>query len=197
MGPSACAFRLKLVQNAAAKGNPVDRRSRAAEVCGTTREVGVKVTFRDADVLVLEHVPWVLGVTLVTVTLVIVTVGLVLSLGGPWPGLAIAAGGAVFGGLFCGVFIRRTRLVLDRRAGIAELKRRTVLGTKVSSWPLVSLARATVEESRDSESRSVTRRPVLLFADGSREPVNPVYVSGGGAARTAATINDWLGVGPG
>ena len=154
----------------------------------------MKITHDTPDLLVLEDVPWMLGILFVAMVLIPVGVGLTMLLSGEWTGIFVALGGAAFGGIFFAAFVRRTRLVLDRKAGMAELKRRSVLGLKTWTWRLDEIDRAWAESSMSQ--KSTTSRPVLILTTGARQAINPVYSSGQGAARATTAINRWLGRNP-
>lgn len=152
----------------------------------------VKVIHETPEMLVLEDIPWLLGIGLIAFTLVPIGIGIAMVMSGEFWGLAVALGGGSFAALFFAVFVRRTRLVLDRPGDRAELKRRTVLGTKVWEWQLSEIDRA-VSESSYSDG-STTYRPALTFKKGGAQAINPVYSNGRGTSRAVTAINGWLGV---
>jgi hypothetical protein len=151
----------------------------------------MKTTLEQPDLLVLEDVPWILGAVFVAVILIPVGIGTAMVLNGEATGLLVALGGAAFGAIFFAAFVRRTRLVLDRAAGLAELKRRSVFGLKAWTWRLDEIDRAWVESS--TSDGSTTYRPVLILASGEHQPITPVYSSGQGAHRATTAITRWLG----
>lgn len=155
----------------------------------------MKVTHDSPQMLVIEDVPWLLATALSAAALLPVGIGLAMLMRGEWTGLLVGTGGFAFGALFLAVFVRRTRLILDLAQGMAELKRRSVLGTKVWTWTLAEIEGARIEES--SSDGSTTCRPVLMLRGGGREPVTPVYTSGRAPARMVEAINSWLGAAEG
>ena len=153
----------------------------------------MKIRIDSPDLLLLEDVPWLIGAGISALILIIVGIATDMVLSGNLAGLALGLFGVAFGGLFFAAFVRRTRLELDRRSGIVDLRRRTMLGTRSWLFRLDNVERAYVEESHGDDS--TTYRPMLILRDGRRQPINPVYSSGQGAARAAHAINDWLDAG--
>jgi hypothetical protein len=152
----------------------------------------MKTRIDTADLLLLEDVPWLLGAGISALILTIIGVGTSMVLSGNLAGLAVGLFGGLFGGIFFAAFVRRTRLELDRRTGIVDLRRRTVFGTRSWLFRLDNVERAYIEESHGDDS--TTYRPMLILRDGRRQPINPVYSSGQGAARAVNAINRWLAV---
>jgi hypothetical protein len=155
----------------------------------------MRVIEQSAERLVLEDNPVVLGVILALAILLPAGISLAMLASGS-PGGLWALGIAAFLGIPFVVFVRRTRVILDRSIGAAVIRTATLRGTTETSHPLAAIRAAGIETSLSRTStggRSTTHRPVLQFhGDAMPLPLDEVYSSGGSAQRTADAINAWL-----
>lgn len=151
----------------------------------------MKVTHDTPDLLVVESVPWLIGGALILFVLMFAGAGLLLLAEGQPFGLLflLGGGGLGFGGFWA--FVRREQLILDRSAGEVVLRRRTIFGRTEERQPLAALRGAVIETHR-SRKGGTTFRAELDFGPGDRRPVVSYFTNGGGPARIARAINDWL-----
>ncbi|QQA43438.1 hypothetical protein [Pelagovum pacificum] len=145
--------------------------------------------------LVIESTPWVFGLIIVGLMLVMIVIGAEgLMSGNLGQGLGIGLGGTAFLGLFFAMFIRRNQLILDRDAGELIHRRRTVLRYTEVRHALDQVDSAVVETSRNSDGADTHRMSYVLSGgmDLGVHPFTDVYSSGRGARKAADAMNDWL-----
>lgn len=158
----------------------------------------MKIYRNTPDLLVAERVPLLLAIGLFGFVMAFVTPGVLLVFAGEWLGLAFGTLGGGLGIAAMCVFVERLQVILDAAAQTATIRRRTMLGHRETTLPLVELVRATTESTTSSgKSRQRLFRPTLVLDDGTGageilHPITEVFSSGTGAARLVAAINDWL-----
>jgi hypothetical protein len=156
----------------------------------------MQVTQDTPELLVLDHVPWVLAIVLTVPLLIFAGAALALLVAGEWTGALGALAGMALWVLALLVFVERVQLILDRGAGTVTLRRRTLWRYRQDTFALTGLSRAEVQSRRGSKGGRV-RRAVLVFDRGEDRgtwPVTEIFSSGPGAEHTAAAVNRWLGV---
>lgn len=156
----------------------------------------MKVTTQTADLLVIDDIPWLIGLSLIAMILTFVGAGIAMLASGNWVGLVFAIAAPAFIGLALVIFARRTQLVINGREGWLEIRERSFVGFNKVRHSLGEVERAVVEQSEGSDS-SDSFRVTLIIPEGQsagRHPVTDVYTSGDGAERAARAINHWLGV---
>lgn len=152
----------------------------------------MKVTHNTPERLTLDDRPWIVGVLLIGFTLIFLAVGINLLLNAEvFGGLMMGGVGGGLGFLAFWGFVRRTIVFLDRAAGVVLIREASLFGQTETTYPLASVRRARVESSRSGQGSS-THRPALEMGDGSRLPLRKAYISGQGAGRVVAALNDWL-----
>ena len=150
----------------------------------------MKVSRNTPDQLIVEDVPWLLGIMLAGFILLFVGVGIGLVLSGEIFGLLFAIGGGGVGGLCFALMVRRVQVILDRPTGTLVIRRRSVLGYSEVRHDLADLSGAILEETRSSKG-STLRRPTLVLDRGmsqGRHPVVATYMQ-----RKAGDYDRWLG----
>lgn len=156
----------------------------------------MKIIRNQPDVLILQSAPWVLGVVLVTIIVVLTGLGLrLMSVGNTGAAFLCFAFGPGFTGLMFFMFVRRDDLVLDRRRNLIELYHANVLGHRTTRHCLHHLRRAIVQ-SRRTRHGDPAHRAALILDDGVHRdtaPVTEIFLEGPDAERDAAAINRWLG----
>ncbi|MDF0601771.1 hypothetical protein P1J78_13580 [Psychromarinibacter sp. C21-152] len=142
---------------------------------------------------VLDRRPWILSAFLALLWLGVLWAGLdtILSLGEPTIGLIYIGLGTAFLAPFLYGFVRRSRLILDRPAGLVIRRHRTLFGVKQDEHPLDTLDRAVVERRR--WDNSTTYRLSLRLGERT-VPALGGWNSGGAGHDAAKAINRWLDV---
>ncbi|WP_424944294.1 hypothetical protein [Aliiroseovarius crassostreae] len=154
----------------------------------------MKVTQNTPDLLVLDHVPWLMGVGMIFMIVTFLGIGIFLILDETWPGLIFAAFSLV-PLLFLVKFTARVQVIFDRPGDLVTLRRRDFMGFSEDHVPLSSIDHAKIErqESRDSDGdRSVTYRPVLTLYNGDIRPLIRIYSNLRGMDRMVEEVNGWL-----
>lgn len=154
----------------------------------------MKVVRNTQDQLILRSVPWIITITLCAAFLGVIAFGLSALFAGNmseafWGLLAIPA----FLSIFIVAFVRRDEVMFDRSRDLIEMRHSTFFGRKSVKHRLSNLGRAKLESSRSENG--MTYRIAIELVDGmdkGMHPLTPVYVSGNGAKRGVAAINDWL-----
>lgn len=145
--------------------------------------------------LVMVHRPWATGIALVAAVAVTARVAAGLAAAGDWPGAAMIGGGAVLcaGALF--VFVRPSRVTLDRAAGTLEVVEWTAAGRRLRSAPLADVTGAAVNRGRETFVPGGQRgaRAVVTLRGGGSLPLADAYMARRPAARAVAAIERWLG----
>lgn len=156
----------------------------------------MKVKHDTPDLLVVEDTPWLIGAALILFVLMFAGAGLLLLAEGQSFGLLflLVGGGLGFGGFWA--FVRREQVILDRSAGEVVQRRRTIFGQTEERQPLAALCRAVIETHR-SRKGGTSFRVELDFGPNGQSPVVSYFTNGGGPARIAHAINDWLDKGRG
>lgn len=160
----------------------------------------MKIKLNNSHVFMAEDVPWLIACMLVLFIFCFVAPGIGMAFDGVWQGLlfALAGGGMGFAAL-C-VFVERLQVILDRRAGLITLRRRTVLRYEQKQLALDGLLRAEVQTTtsrKDGRTRQIYR-PALVISEHGREAIHPitaVYSSGASADRLVKAINQWIAMG--
>lgn len=141
--------------------------------------------------LVLERKPVLLAGGMIVFTLIFVGVGLAtLAEGEIYGGLMFTVLGGGMGVVGLWAFVRRTMVIFNRGLGSVTIRRKWMTGYSEEVFAIADIAGADLQISRGDNS--TTSRPVLQMRDGTEVPLVQVYVSGGGARRTADGINRWL-----
>lgn len=155
----------------------------------------MKVVRNTEDQLVLSAVPWIMGLILCGLFILIINFGLTSFFEGNstdafWGLVGIPA----FLAIFIVVFIRRDDLMLDRRRNLVELRHSTFRGRTRVQHELEHLERAIVQTSRNSKGSETHRIAIILSGgmDAGTHPITPIYAGGRAAKRGAAAINAWL-----
>ena len=154
----------------------------------------MKVSRNTPHQLIVEDVPWLLGIMLAGFILLFVGVGIGLVLSGEIFGLLFAIGGGGVGGLCFALMVRRVQVILDRPTGTLVIRRRSVLGYSEVRHDLADLSGAILEETRSSKG-STLRRPTLVLDRGmsqGRHPVVATYTNTGGPRKLVQAVNQWL-----
>ena len=153
----------------------------------------MKVLSTTPDRLTLGARPWALGAGIGLAAIVAAGFALSYLQKGDTPGAIMAAIAFAFCISAFLAFVRRVIVFLDRPSGLIVLREATVFGQTETTRPLQGLRLAEVDTNaaRNSDDAD-THRPVLRFDDGSILPLTTVFVSGNGAARAAAAVNEWL-----
>lgn len=146
--------------------------------------------------LTIESRPWLLGVVLIVVIVMLAGIALFMLSENAWVSLGLGGAAALIAVMFV-IFVRRVLVILDRTAGVVVIRTATLLGQREQSLPLADVRQAGIESFRStspSGGRSRTRsthRPVLETANGP-VPLTLISTSGGGAEQVAMAINRWL-----
>lgn len=157
----------------------------------------MKTVLNRPDRLVLRDRPWLMAAIIAGGLFIFVAIALNDGLNGAWQD---AGKMALVAGLFAIVFmafVRQQVAILDRPTDQAVVRSATVFGQRETVRPLSQLREVALETetSTDSDGTRVLSRPVLVFADGERVPMNPIYSNGGGARAAQAAVRAWLGNG--
>ena len=99
--------------------------------------------------------------------------------------------GALVAGILAGALIRRTDLILDRRAGEAHLLGATLFRKTHNRWPLSELTGAQVQQALSRNGRH-THRPALSLSGGRVQHLTPNFAHGTAPSDVAAAITLWL-----
>jgi hypothetical protein len=155
----------------------------------------MKVIHRTDAMIIVEDRPWLIGALMIVMVLVFLA-----------GGMALAASGAVLGGLMmgliggglplviAGLMVQRVRLTLDRDAGTVTRTRRSVLGLGQTAHDLHRVEKARVAVSSDSDG-STYRMELMLRDPTEILPFTTYYTSGKGPEQMAEAVNDWLSAG--
>ncbi len=150
----------------------------------------MKIVSKTYQSLVVEHTPWIMGIAIIAVGLLVIGSGLndlIAGSGGRGLLVALIGAGAMTGCLLG--FIRRSQLILDRPANSVTLRRRSFLRFSEEARPLDDLVGAEVVFS---DGGSKTKRVELKFRSHDPLPLTLVYASDGPHEQIARTINDWM-----
>lgn len=154
----------------------------------------MKVTQNSSDLLVLDHVPWLMGLGMIFMMVTFLGIGVVLIMDETWAGLIFAAS-SLIPLLFLVKFTARVQVIFDRAGDQVTLRRRDFLGFTEDRLPLSSIHHAEIErdESRDSDgNQSVTYRPILTLNNGEIRPLIRVYSNLYRMDQMVEEVNDWL-----
>jgi hypothetical protein len=143
------------------------------------------------DLLVLDHKPWLLSLSMLVGLLIFLGVG----------STALMQGEVLFGLMFSGIgtlawggcflaFSKRVQLIFDARAGQIVKRKRSFFGYAQDVYPLDALCGAELEETRRDGSSMY--RPVLVMTGQPNLPVVSYYTNGSGPRRTTEAVNLWL-----
>jgi len=153
--------------------------------------------------LIVDEVPWFVGIATFIFVMAFATPGVLLAMQGDWVGLIIGALGAGLGLGAMAMFAERLQVILDAGAQTVTIRSRTIVRRRETVFPLGDVIRATgevtISKSVSDPSRPGRRvgRPALVLKDGSEQgqvlhPVTEIYSNSGGAALLIDAINDWL-----
>lgn len=154
----------------------------------------MKVTQNTPDLLMLDHVPWLMGIGMIFMTVTFLGIGIFLILDETWPGLIFIAF-SLIPLLFLVKFTARVQVIFDHPNDLVALRRRDFLGFTEEHLPLSSIHHAEIErhESRDSDGdRSVTYRPVLTLYNGDTRPLIRIYSNLRRMDQMVSEVNGWL-----
>lgn len=154
----------------------------------------MKVLRLSPDMLVIEEKPWFLGLMLAVFVLGFAAAALAAAFEGQWlAALGLGAVAAAFAWVSARV-VERVWLVLDRRAGTVELRRRSHGRFRRQGWPLARLE-AVVEQSDFGEGSRTYRLALWLRDQPAPVPMTRYYQSGRGTKACAAAAREWLAAG--
>lgn len=151
----------------------------------------MRVKIDTPDRLVITHRPVILSVVLGGVILLQLWVALALGLDGNWFGTIVMLLAALVAAVLAGALIRRIDLIMDRRAGEAQLLSATLLRKTHSRWPLSQVTGAQVQQAF-SRNGTHTHRPALSLSGGRVQPLTPNFAHGADPSLVATAINRWL-----
>ena len=155
----------------------------------------MKIVRNTPEQLILQNVPWAIGLAFIVVTLCLVAGGMnALTNGDYKPAVMMLLVGPAGIGLFFALFVRRDDVILDRSRNLIELRHASVFRRSRVRHALSDLDKAVVETQHSANNRT-THRPALVLSSGmdaGTHPLTYVFMSGNWAAETAETINDWL-----
>ena len=154
----------------------------------------MKVVHHSDSQLVIEDQPWLLGLLLIGVYLVLLVVSFTTARAGEVTGgILTAVIGTAIMALVGYLMVRRTRFTFDRNLGQITKTVRTARGLSQDTLPLTRVERAFVAKSIDADG--TTYRPELLLSDpqGALPLIN--YYTGASASHQtiADIINSWIG----
>ncbi len=154
----------------------------------------MKVTRNTPDQLIIDDIPWLIGIFLIVFTLIFVTIGLFLLSEVLLFGLAFGLiGGGVGFGAFT-AFVRRVQLILNRPLDSITIRTRSLFGYCEVRHDLSSLSRAVLETTTSSKGATLYR-PTLMLDKGMSAGAHPIvtsYTNTGGPRRMVDAINRWL-----
>ena len=153
----------------------------------------MKISHHTPDLLILDDIPWVMGIMMSVFTLTFVGPGLYQVIDGDMTGFwMILAGLGIFALGFFG-FVRRTQVVFNRETGLVRLRSRTLRGYREQVFDLSDVSRARLQAHYSDNSK--TYRLAIEITEGPNQgvhPTTPVYTSGKGPHEAEAAINMWL-----
>lgn len=151
----------------------------------------MKVLRESADELVIEEKPWFLGLMLAVFVLGFAAAALAAAFDGHWlAALGLGALAASFAWVSARV-VERVWLVLDRRAGTVELRRRNFGRFRRQGWPLARLEAVALQSDFGEGSRTY-RLALRLQGEPAPLPMTRYYQSGRGTEACAKAASDWL-----
>ena len=152
-------------------------------------KVVMKITSNTASQLVINHSPWMWGILITIVVLILVCAGMItVSNGSELIGLVLLGFAAALGVVFRLVVVR-TQLFFHAPFGILEIRQRKVRGGTKEQILLRNLSKAIVQTMNGDQP---THRLALVLKDGTKRAVTEVYSSGSSAHKAAEAINAWL-----
>jgi hypothetical protein len=151
----------------------------------------MRISIDSPDRLVITHRPVTLSLVLGLIFLLFLWVALALGQEGNWFGTTVMLVGALVAGILGGALIRRTDLILDRRAGEAHLRNATLFRTTDTRWLLSEVTGAQVQQAF-SRNGTHTHRPALSLSGGRVQPLTPNFAHGPAPSLVAAAIDRWL-----
>ncbi|HEY6919657.1 MAG TPA: hypothetical protein VI412_10350 [Tabrizicola sp.] len=151
----------------------------------------MRISIDAPDRLVITHRPVTLAVVLGLIFLLFLWVALALWQEGNWFGTTVMLSGALVVGLLGAALIRRTDLILDRRAGEADLRHATLFRKTHMRWPLSEVTGAQVQQAF-SRNGTHTHRPALSLSGGRVQPLTPNFSHGPAPREVATAISRWL-----
>ena len=163
----------------------------------------MKVTRNTNDLLVLDHIPWVMSIGLALLVLLFVGIGLIPLGQSSEPMSWLFSGMFIFvgGGLWLmalGLFAKRLQFIFDRSADRITLRRRSIFGHDERRHKLSRLIEARIETSLGENGNAMYRPILVLRSTRSGEAVEtPVemhsyFTNGSGPERICETVNQWL-----
>ena len=163
----------------------------------------MKVSHQSDEMLILDHVPWVMAIAMALLVLVFVGIG-ILPIGfsdEPMWYLFSFMFTIVGGGLWLmalELFARRLQFVFDRRSDRITLRRLSIFNRSEVRHKLSTLIEARLQHSTGENGQRLLR-PVLILRrmrgndPGERHvPLHEYYTSGPGPEAMADAINQWL-----
>ena len=132
-------------------------------------------------------------------TMIFVAAGLVVVASGEWLGLVFGGLGGGLGIAAMAVFVERLQVVLDARAGVARISRRTMFRQRETGFDLSRVLGAELQNAtsnRDGRRRTLSR-PAFKVTHGTdldphAHPITEIYSSGRGPETLVTALNHWL-----
>lgn len=157
----------------------------------------MRISHQSPELLIIDVRPWLISILLSLFVLIFTGAGVAALFSGEMIGLAFVIGGLGVGGVLLFGFVQRVQVILDRRKGLVDMRRKTFRGLTRETFDLNKLERADVGKSRTSDGD--TYRVVLRFVPGHSPGELPItgYYSSGRARKdtVAGAINRFLDAG--
>jgi hypothetical protein len=153
----------------------------------------VKVIEQSPTRLIIEDRPWLLGLSMLLLIVIMWGGSLFLyRIREGMGALILALVGTGVPLLIAVLMVQRVRLTFDRSAGTLSKTRQSVFGFSQTDYALIRLLRAEVSESSDSEG--TTYRLVLkLTQPDETVPFTSYFTSGRRPERLCKVVNEWTG----
>ena len=153
----------------------------------------MKITENTPERLIIDHVPWGLGLSMIGLIVGSLAWGFYELSTGRWVGLFVIFVGVTLGGVLLILMVERTQVVLDRRQGQVLHRRRSILGYQETSHNLSAISGAETREHRYRREKPGFRT-VLVFSDGETDdiPLTATAAVSKEPERITALLNEWL-----
>ena len=162
----------------------------------------MKVSHNSTDLLIIDHIPWILATALACMVVLFAAIGL-MPLGfvdDPMVWLYSFMFTVVGGGLWLlmlEMFARRLQFIFDRQTDRITIRRRSLFRREEQTHKLSRLIEARIETDT-TENGTATYRPVVILraARGGkpaeiRVPLHHYFTSGTGPETVCDAINSW------